>query len=135
MRPEELAQLQDKLVADGECFNAHEANTKHPKRARVLRSAGKATYMGKDLTELRSPHRELVPDRVGPGEHEPTFLRGIANKAKANKRHRFQNLYRCLNVEFLLWCWPQLHRDAAAGVDGVTAAPTKRISRRMWKRW
>lgn len=29
-RPEELVQLRDKLVADGECFNVHEANTKHP---------------------------------------------------------------------------------------------------------
>jgi RNA-directed DNA polymerase len=48
--------------------------------------------MGKDLTELRNLHRQLVPDRVGPGEHEPTFLREIAIKAKANKRHRFQDL-------------------------------------------
>jgi hypothetical protein len=36
--------------------------------------------MGKDLTELRNLHRQLVPDRVGPGEHEPTFLREIAIK-------------------------------------------------------
>ena len=55
--------------------------------------------MGKDLTELRNLHRQLVPDRVGPGEHEPTFLREIAIKAKANKCHRFQDLYRYLNVE------------------------------------
>jgi hypothetical protein len=41
--------------------------------------------MGKDLTELRNPHRELVPDRVGLEEHEPTFLREIATKAKANR--------------------------------------------------
>jgi len=78
--------------------------------------------MGKDLTELRNPQRKLVPDRVGPGEHEPTSLREIAIKARANKGHRFQDLYRCLNVELLKWCWPQLNRDAAAGVDGVTVA-------------
>lgn len=45
--------------------------------------------MGKELTELRNPHRQLVPDRVRPGEHEPTFLREIAIKAKANRRHRW----------------------------------------------
>jgi hypothetical protein len=39
---------------------------------------GKAHYRGKDLTEVRSPQRKLVPDTVGPDEHEPTSLRGIA---------------------------------------------------------
>jgi hypothetical protein len=24
-------------------------------------------------------------------------------------------------VEYLMWCWPQVNRNAAAGVDGVTA--------------
>ena len=43
----------------------------------VLRG-GKATYRGKDLTEVRSPQRKLVPDTVGPKSHEPTSLRGIA---------------------------------------------------------
>ena len=40
-------------------------------------------YMGKDLTEVRSLHRPLVPDGVGPGQHEPTFLQAIAIKARA----------------------------------------------------
>ncbi len=79
-------------------------------------------YMGKDLTEVRSPHRPLVPDGVGPGQHEPTFLRAIATKAQACKQHRFQDLYRCLDAEFLLHCWGDLNQDAASGVDGVTAA-------------
>ncbi len=79
-------------------------------------------YMGKDLTEVRSPHRPLVPDKVGPDKHEPTFLRGIAIKAKADKQHRFQDLYGCLDAELLLHCWWDLNKDAASGVDGVTAA-------------
>ena len=54
---------------------------------------GKAHYMGKDLTEVRSPQRKLVPDNVGLGQYEQTSLRGIANKAKANGTHRFQDLY------------------------------------------
>ena len=39
--------------------------------------------MGKDLTEVRSPQRQLAPDRVGLEQGEPTFLRGIANKARS----------------------------------------------------
>lgn len=79
-------------------------------------------YMGKDLTEVRSLHRPLVPDGVGPGQHEPTFLQAIAIKARADKRHRFQDLYRHLDADFLLACWHDLNQDAASGVDGVTAA-------------
>ena len=77
--------------------------------------------MGKDLTEVRSPHRQLMPDIVGSEQREPTFLRGIANKAKADKRHRFRDLYRCLNAELLLYCWGELNKGAASGVDGVSA--------------
>ncbi|MGH8627619.1 MAG: hypothetical protein ACREYC_20895 [Gammaproteobacteria bacterium] len=79
-------------------------------------------YTGKDLTEVRSLHRPLVPDGVGPGQHEPTFLQAIAIKARADKRHRFQDLYRHLDADFLLACWHDLNQDAASGVDGVTAA-------------
>jgi len=78
--------------------------------------------MGKDLTEVRSLHRQLVPDTVGSEQHEPTFLRAIANKAKADKRHRFRDLYRYLNEELLLHYWGEINKDAASGVDEVTAA-------------
>ncbi|HZV81295.1 MAG TPA: group II intron reverse transcriptase/maturase [Geobacteraceae bacterium] len=79
-------------------------------------------YLGKDLTEVRSPHRPLVPDNVGPDQGETTFLRGISIKAKADKQHRFQDLYRYLDADFLWHCWGDLNQDAASGVDGVTAA-------------
>jgi group II intron reverse transcriptase/maturase len=46
----------------------------------------------------------------------------IANKAQSNKRYRFRNLYRELNEELLLDSWPLLRKDAALGVDQVTAA-------------
>lgn len=72
------------------------------------------------MTEVRSSQRKLAPDTVGSDKRKPTSLRGIADKAKADKRHRFRDLYRCLNVEFLLNCWPDLNKDAASGVDGVT---------------
>jgi len=61
-----------------------------------------------------------MPDTVGSEKHKPTSLRGIANKAKADKRHRFRDLYRCLNVDLLLDCWSDLNKDAASGVDGET---------------
>ena len=82
---------------------------------------GKACHTGKDLTEARSPHRPLVPDEVGPGQHEPTFLRGIATKARVCKRHRFRDLYRHLDAELLVHCWGELNKSAASGVDRVTA--------------
>jgi group II intron reverse transcriptase/maturase len=82
---------------------------------------GKAHHTGKDLTEVRSPQRKLVPDTVGLEQYEPTSLRGIAIKAKGNAKHRFQDLYRCLNAELLTSCWKDLNKNAASGVDKVTA--------------
>ena len=82
---------------------------------------GKAHYKGKDLTEVRSPQRKLVPDKVGLEQYEPTSLRGIAIKAKADGTHRFQDLYRCLSAPFLYVCWKGLNKNAASGVDEVTA--------------
>src|ERR687891_2420137 len=51
-----------------------------------------------------------------------TSLLGIANKAKSDKRHRFRNLYRELNEELLRDSWRLLRKDAALGVDRVSAA-------------
>ncbi len=84
-------------------------------------SAGKPRTLGKDLTGVRSPQRKLVPDTVGPEKDKPTSLRGIANRARARKHHRFRDLYRCLNADFLRYCWDDLNKDAASGVDGITA--------------
>ena len=50
-----------------------------------------------------------------------TSLRGIANKAKEQKKHRFGNLYEMLNEEFLHDCWRYIKKDAAYGVDRVSA--------------
>ena len=85
-------------------------------------SAGKPRTLGKDSTEVHSPQRKLAPDTVGPGKGEPTSLRGIANRAKARKHHRFKDLYRELDADLLRHCWRDLNKKAASGVDGVTAA-------------
>ena len=74
------------------------------------------------MTEVRSPHRTLLPDTVGSEYQKPTSLQGIANKAKTDKQHRFRDLYGCLNADLLLDCWRDLNKQAASGVDGLTAA-------------
>jgi RNA-directed DNA polymerase len=76
--------------------------------------------MGKVLTEVRSPQRKLMPDIVGSDHHKHTSLRGIADKAKADKKHRFQNLYRHLDAELLVHSFYTLNKNAASGVDRVT---------------
>ena len=60
----------DPLHADGVSYQAYYSEV------------GKAHYMGKDLTEVRSPQRKLVPDKVGLEQYEQTSLRGIAIKAE-----------------------------------------------------
>lgn len=49
-----------------------------------------------------------------------TSLRGIANRARQDKRARFRDLYRLLNEENLRGCFYHLRRSAAPGVDKVT---------------
>jgi group II intron reverse transcriptase/maturase len=51
-----------------------------------------------------------------------TSLLGIAKKAESDKRYRFRNLYRELNEELLRDSWRLLRKDAALGVDQVSAA-------------
>jgi RNA-directed DNA polymerase len=55
-----------------------------------------------------------------------TSLQGIAQKAKEQKKHRFQDFYRMLNEEFLLDCWRDIRKDAAYGVDEVSAEEYER---------
>jgi hypothetical protein len=57
--------------------------------------------MGKGVTVIRSPQRQLAPDRVGPELDEPTFLRALSIEARTAKAHRFQNLYGCLDASLL----------------------------------
>lgn len=92
------------------------------RRVSPREGANSAMNKGKGLTEVRSPQRPLVPDKAGPEIDEPTSLRGIAIKAETDKRHRFQNLYRCLDEGLLHPAWSHLNKEAASGVDKVTAS-------------
>jgi len=77
--------------------------------------------MGKDMTEGRSPHRTLRPDTVGSDHQQPTALQGIANKAKTDQQPRCRDLDGCLHADLLRDCWGDLNKQAASGVDGLTA--------------
>jgi len=48
-------------------------------------------------------------------------LRGIANRSKRSKDYRFGNLYTMLDKEFLLECWRYLNKNAASGIDKISA--------------
>jgi RNA-directed DNA polymerase len=74
--------------------------------------------MGKGVTVQRSPHRKHMQIRQA-DQHMQTSLRGIAKRAKENPKHRFGNLYSLLNEANLHWCFRQMNRKAAPGIDGV----------------
>ena len=50
-----------------------------------------------------------------------TSLQGIAKRAARDKQHRFGNLYTMLNEEMLHDSWRFIRKDAAYGVDRVSA--------------
>jgi len=50
-----------------------------------------------------------------------TSLQGIAKRAARDKRHRFGSLSTMLNEEMLLDSWRFIQKDAACGVDQVSA--------------
>jgi len=50
-----------------------------------------------------------------------TFLTGIAKKAHEQPKHRFGNLYELLNEAYLKECWRDIRKDAAYGVDRISA--------------
>ena len=77
--------------------------------------------MGKGMTVLRSPQRKHMQIRQA-DKHMQTSLRGIGKRAKKDSKHRFGNLYSLLNEGSLRWCFPQLNRKAAPGVDAVNYA-------------
>jgi hypothetical protein len=51
----------------------------------------------------------------------PTSLQGIAQKAASQQGYRFRNRYGMLDEAFLQQCWRDIRKDAAAGVEQVSA--------------
>jgi RNA-directed DNA polymerase len=61
-----------------------------------------------------------------------TSLQGIAKKAESQPRHRFRNLYGMLNERFLVDSWRYIRKDAAYGVDRISAREyEKELSQRI----
>ena len=77
--------------------------------------------MGKGLTRKTKPTRGNI-ERTTSQKTMSTRLLEIAKKAETDKTYRYQDLSRELTEEFLTDCWRTLRRDAACGVDQVTAA-------------
>jgi RNA-directed DNA polymerase len=57
----------------------------------------------------------------GPEQAMPTSLLAIAKKAREKKDTRFFNLYRLIDENLLRDCWPDIRKNAASGVDRVSA--------------
>ncbi|MFQ5936811.1 MAG: group II intron reverse transcriptase/maturase [Acidiferrobacterales bacterium] len=76
---------------------------------------------GEGVDRDTPPAKDTCAGRVGPGKRKPTSLQALANKAKADKRHRFQNLYGLIDETLLLDAWRHLNKRAASGVDCVSA--------------
>src|SRR2546426_12174464 len=55
------------------------------------------------------------------GEAMRTSLLAIAKKARERKDLRFFNLYRLIDEALLLDCWRDIRKNAAFGVDGISA--------------
>ncbi|MGH8059425.1 MAG: group II intron reverse transcriptase/maturase, partial [Candidatus Entotheonellia bacterium] len=58
---------------------------------------------------------------TSPGSSPGQALQGIAEKAKSQETHRFRNLYGMLTEELLKDCWRDIRKEAAYGVDEVSA--------------
>jgi len=82
---------------------------------------GESPLHGEGPDGSTQPVKETRAGHAGSGKHEPTSLRAIATRAKESKHHRFRNLYREVNAELLMHCWHGLNKDAASGVDQLTA--------------
>ena len=76
--------------------------------------------MGKVLTEVRSPQRNLIPDVEDWEYYELPSLRGIARKAKLQSAYRFRDLSHCLNKTHMEHAFKRMNKKAASGVDGMT---------------
>jgi group II intron reverse transcriptase/maturase len=70
---------------------------------------------------MTQPVKETRTGQEGPGKSVQTSLQGIADKARKERSHRFQNLFGMLNVPFIEACWSRMNKKSAAGVDHVSA--------------
>jgi RNA-directed DNA polymerase len=88
----------------------------------IVLGDGESPSQGEGPDGSTQSAKETRAGHAGLDQHGPTSLRGISQRAKQSKDHRFQNLNRGLNADFLRDCWQDLNKQVASGVDGITAA-------------
>lgn len=80
---------------------------------------GASPEAGEEANTLTQPTQATSPERRSEQDWQ-TFLGAIADKARRQPKYRFRDLYRELNEEVLRFCFFDLRKNAASGVDGVT---------------
>jgi RNA-directed DNA polymerase len=84
------------------------------------REDGDNDSLGERTDEVTPLVKETRTGQEGPEKSVPTSLQGIAEKAKKERSHRFQNLFGMLNVAFISACWTTLNKKSAVGVDRIS---------------
>jgi len=77
--------------------------------------------MGKGLTEIRSLQRRTQPYMQERKVSVQTSLQAIAKKASEQPGYRFRNLFGMLDEDMLKDSWHFIRKQAASGVDRVSA--------------
>lgn len=77
--------------------------------------------MGKGLTGIRSLQRRTHSYMQGRIASVQTSLQAIAKKASEQPGYRFRNLFGLLNEDMLKDSWRDIRKNAAAGIDRVSA--------------
>lgn len=81
---------------------------------------------GEAVNRSSQPAKDTAAGHAGPDVVLSTSLQGIADKASREPQHRFRNLYGMLNEAFLHESWRWVRKNAASGVDGISAREYER---------
>lgn len=73
----------------------------------------------KGLTGMRRGDRDTTSALRG-GYRLSTKLSSLTLRARENPKCRFTSLVHLLTLDFLKWCFKELKKDRASGIDGVT---------------
>ena len=92
----------------------------------VVLSGRESRPQGEAVDRGSQPAQETGAGHDGPETRLPTSLRGIADKARREPQHRFRNLSGMLNEAFLHESWRWVRKNAASGVDRVSAREYER---------
>jgi hypothetical protein len=87
---------------------------------RIVRGDGRAAHPGKGRTGIRSLQRHHGP-HMKDQTPMPTALQGIAQKAARQQGYRVRTRYGRLDEDVLQQGWRDSRKDAASGVDQVSA--------------